>query len=172
MPKKELIYQGKALILNREWASFPDGREGELEIVRHPGGAAVAAINERAEVCLIRQFRYAVGGWIWELPAGRREAGEDPQRTAQRELAEEVGLQAQHWQSLGELLPSPGIFDERIFLYLAQGLTQVPHSHDELEYIEVHWLTLKQAVDLAINGEITDAKTLAGLVRAKALMGV
>lgn len=169
--KKEPIYKGKALTLNHEWVTFPDGKEAELEIVRHPGGAAVVAVNDQGEVCLIRQYRYAADGWIWELPAGRREAGELPQLTAQRELAEEVGLEAQDWRSLSELLPSPGIFDERIYLYLAQGLSQVPHCHDELEYIEVHWLPLSQAIGMAVEGEIMDAKTVVGLFRAQAVVG-
>jgi 8-oxo-dGTP pyrophosphatase MutT (NUDIX family) len=165
--KRQCIYHSSTLILNRETVSFPDGKEGELEIVRHPGGAAVAAFNDHEEVCLIRQYRHAAGGWIWEIPAGRREPGEDPLHTARRELAEEVGLQAQDWRSLGEMLPSPGIFDERIHLYLAHGLSETPISHDDLEYIEVHWVPFSQAVRWAVDSEIQDAKTLVALFRTQ-----
>jgi 8-oxo-dGTP pyrophosphatase MutT (NUDIX family) len=168
--KHQRLYHSSTLILNRETVTFPDGKEAELEIVRHPGGAAVVALNNRDEVCLIRQYRHAAGGWIWEVPAGRREPDEAPLLTAQRELAEEVGLQARDWQSLGEMLPSPGIFDERIHLYLAQGLSETSVSHDELEYIEMHWVPLPQAMRWAIDGEISDAKTLVALFRTQDLV--
>jgi len=164
----DVIYRGRALTLNREHAVFPNGHQADLEIIRHPGGAGAVAIDVQGRVCLIRQYRHAVGAWLWEIPAGRLEPGEAPSSTAERELAEEAGLLAAHWSSLGEVLPSPGICDERIHLFLAQGLSETPHAHEALEFIEIHWLPFTQAVQWALRGEISDAKTLAALLRAQA----
>lgn len=162
----ELIYRGKALTLNRERAVFPNGHQAELEIVRHPGGAGAVAVDTQGRVCLIRQYRHAIAAWLWEIPAGRIEHGEAPSSTAERELAEEAGLIAARWSSLGEILPSPGICDERIHLFLAEGLSETPHAHESLEFIEIHWLPFTEALQWAEQGEITDAKTLVALMRA------
>jgi ADP-ribose pyrophosphatase len=168
MNEAELIYRGTALTLNREHAVFPNGHQADLEIIRHPGGAGAVAIDTRGRVCLIRQYRHAAGSWLWEIPAGRIDQGESPPSTAERELAEEAGLIAAHWSSLGELLPSPGICDERIHLYLAQGLSVTPHAHESLEFIEIHWVPFSEAVQWALRGEINDAKTVVALLRAQA----
>lgn len=162
------LYDGKIVQLNLEIASLPDGRQAELEIVRHPGGAVIAAIDEDRRVCLIRQYRYAIDQWIWELPAGLLESGEEPAVSAQRELLEETGLSASRWQSLGNMLSSPGFCDEYLHLFLATGLRQGETRHEENEFIEVHWLPLAQAVARAQSGEISDAKTVVGLLRAQA----
>lgn len=160
---QETVYRGKALSLKLEQVTYPDGTTGKLEIVRHPGGAAVVAINEMKEICLIRQYRYAAGDWIWEVPAGRIEHKEDPLETAKRELAEEAGIIAETWSSLGFIYPSPGICDERIHLYKAYDLTQKKVSHEDGEYIEIHWLPLEKAINLIIEGKIIDAKTIVAL---------
>ncbi len=159
----ERLYTGRALILERERVTFPDGHCDTLEIIRHPGGAGALALDDRGRVCLLRQFRFAAGQWLWELPAGRIEPGEPPLLTAQRELAEEAGCQARDWQELGSIFPSPGICDERIFLYQAQGLNPVDTAHEAGEFIEIHWVPLKEAIEWARDGVITDAKTLAAL---------
>lgn len=161
------VYPGRLITLNIETARLPDGREVELEIVRHPGGAVVAAINERDEICLIRQWRHAAGGFIWEVPAGRLDPGEDAETAARRELLEEAGVLAEQWTSLGAMLPSPGFCDERLHLYLARVLTLVPTQHEPDEHIEIHWRPLDQALDMAMGGEIEDAKTLCILLRAE-----
>ena len=163
-PNVELIYCGKTFILNKETAVFPDGRGAELEIIRHPGGVAIVALNDVDEVCLIRQYRHAVGEWIWELPAGRIEADEHPLDTAKRELAEEAGICAREWNELTSFFPSPGICDERIVIFKACQLTEVECSHEELEYIEIHWMPLKDALNLLFNSHIHDAKTIIGLL--------
>lgn len=152
--KRREIYDGKIVHLGIETALLPDGREIELEVVRHPGGAAIVAIDEENRVCLIKQFRHAAGGWIWELPAGVRDHSEPPEQTARRELKEETGMTAADWRSLGSMLSTPGFCDERLFLYLAQGLTQGDHAREENEFIEVHWLAMDRAVQLAASGEI------------------
>ncbi len=162
-----MIYRGRALTLNEERVTFPDGQQEVLEIVRHPGGAGTLALDDDGRVCLIYQYRYAAGGWLWEIPAGRLETGEEPQACAQRELAEEAGLHASRWQCLATLLPSPGICDERIYLFIARGLSPVPTAHEFGEYIEVHWLPLDDALARICAAEIVDAKTVIALQHAR-----
>ncbi|GAB6043754.1 NUDIX domain-containing protein [Endothiovibrio diazotrophicus] len=164
------IYHGRLVDLGIEPVRLPGARPFTLELVRHPGGAAVVALNEVGEVCLIRQYRHAGGGWIWELPAGKLEPGEPPEVTARRELEEEAGVRAGRWDALGSLLSTPGFCDERIHLYLARDLTPVPTAHEEHEHIEVHWRPLDDAVAQAMSGEIDDAKTIIGLLRAAACL--
>ncbi len=139
----------------------------ELEVVRHPGGAAVVALDTAQRVCLLRQYRHVVGGWIWELPAGKLDPGDTPMTTARKELQEEAGLAAKQWDGLGRHISSPGIFDEVIHLYLARDLTEVADAPEEHELFEVHWLPLAEAVNRAAAGDIEDAKTVVGLFRAE-----
>jgi 8-oxo-dGTP pyrophosphatase MutT (NUDIX family) len=165
------LYRGRIVHLGLETVVLPGGRSIELEIVRHPGGAAVAAVDEKDRVCLVHQYRHAGGGWMWELPAGKIDNQEDPKSTARRELREEGGVEAQRWRSLGRMHSSPGVFDEVIHLFLAQGLTHTGQGLEEDEVLEVHWLDLNQALQWAVSGEITDAKTVVGLFRAAASLG-
>jgi ADP-ribose pyrophosphatase len=151
--------------LGWELVTLPDGTCLELEMVRHPGGAAVAAVDGRQRVCLIRHYRHAAGGWLWELPAGKRETGEAPERTARRELREETGIEAGSWVDLGALFTTPGFCDEVIHLFLARDLEVMAPAHQSDELIEVHWLPLTEALDWALRGRIQDAKTLSGLCR-------
>lgn len=147
---------------------LPNGQPVELEIIRHPGGAAVVALDQENQVCLLRQYRHAVGGWLWELPAGKIDPGETPFSTARRELAEEAGLAARDWTALGHFYSSPGVFTEVIHLYLACDLYPLEQCHDADEVIEIHWLPLGEALDRCRSGEILDAKTLIGLYRGAA----
>jgi 8-oxo-dGTP pyrophosphatase MutT (NUDIX family) len=165
------IFRGRVVRLCLEEVDLPNGSRAELEIVHHPGGAAAVAIDAEGRVCLLRQYRHAAGGWIWELPAGKLEPGEPAQTTAVRELEEEAGRRAAHWESLGRMLSSPGILDEIIYLYLARDLSETPLNHEQHESIEVHWVALAQALRMALSGEILDAKTIAGLFRAQAVLG-
>lgn len=160
------IYEGKVITLNIESLSLPNGKPLDLEVVRHPGGAAVVALDDTDRVCLLRQYRHAGGGWLWELPAGKIDPGEAPQSTAQRELAEEAGLQAGDWRKLGQVLTTPGFCDEVIHLYLARRLETVPVQHHEHELIEVHWLDFDTALQQVSDGTINDAKTMLGLLLA------
>ena len=162
-----LIYQGRVLQLGLESLTLPSGEFLELEIVRHPGGAAVVALNRQEQVCLLHQYRHAAGGWLWELPAGRLETDELPQTTAARELVEEAGLQAGHWDSLGKTLVSPGFCDEVVYLYLARDLTSVPAQPKAHELFEVHWIPFSQALEQVHDGTIIDAKTMLGLTLAE-----
>jgi 8-oxo-dGTP pyrophosphatase MutT (NUDIX family) len=161
--KRKLIYAGKVVDLAIESTILPDGRPISLEIVRHPGGAAVVALDEKNHLCLLRQYRHAAGGWIWELPAGKSEGGEDPLHTAQRELAEEAGLHAASWQKLGTTLVTPGFCNEVIHLYLARELTPVPRQLESHELIETHWIPYAQAQGWTRDGTLTDAKSIIGI---------
>lgn len=159
-------YHGRVVEVFAERVQLPNQAVVELDVVRHPGGAAVVALDEAGRVCLLRQYRHAAGGWLWELPAGKLEPEEPAQRTAERELAEEAGVSARQWNALGRLHSSPGVMTEVIYLYLAQDLSAQPMAHEPGELIEVHWLALDVALEQAYCAEITDAKTLIGLFRA------
>jgi ADP-ribose pyrophosphatase len=164
--ESKMIYDGRVIKVSVDTVDLPNGMRIPLEIVRHPGGAAVAAIDARNRICVLRQYRHAAGGYIHELPAGKLEAGEPPEATIRRELAEEAGLHAAHWQSLGAYFSSPGVFTEVIHLYMATGLEPVVARPEADEVFEVEWWPLDEAVERARNGELTDAKTIIGILRA------
>ncbi len=168
--KREPIFQGRVIDVVLETVELPNERQVELEIVRHPGGAAAVALDEQGRVCLLRQYRHAGGGWLWELPAGKIDPGEEPLATATRELEEEAGVRAADWTDLGPMHSSPGVFTEVIHLWLARRLEIQPHTQEQDEVIEIHWLPLNQALDWCSDGTITDAKTLVGLYRTNALL--
>jgi 8-oxo-dGTP pyrophosphatase MutT (NUDIX family) len=167
---REPIFKGRVIDVARERVELPNGRQVDLEIVRHPGGAAVVALDGERRVCLLRQFRHAGDGWLWELPAGKLDPGEGPFATAVRELAEEAGVTAGDWVGLGYMHSSPGVFTEIIHLWLACDLAMQDHDQECDELIEVHWLPLEQVLSWCADGTITDAKTLIGLYRADALL--
>ena len=157
------LYAGRVITLNLEQVTLPNGQQCELEIVHHPGGVAVIAVDEQQRICLLRQHRHAVGGWLWEIPAGKREPGEAAEVTAARELMEEAGMQAGKLQLLGRIVPSPGMLTEIVYLYLATDLTPVTQAHEEHEVIEVHWYDKAHIEGMVKAGEIYDAKTVSAL---------
>lgn len=165
------VHAGRVTRLSVDRVRLPNGHEAELEILHHPGGAATVAVDADGRVCLLRQYRHAAGGFVWELPAGRLEPGEPPQGTARRELVEEAGIAARDWRSLGVSLSSPGVFTERIHLFLATGLAPAPMAREAAEVMEIHWLPLGEAVARCVDGRIEDSKTCIGLLRAAALLG-
>jgi 8-oxo-dGTP pyrophosphatase MutT (NUDIX family) len=169
--KTRTLFEGRVVHLGIESLTLPNGVALELEIVRHPGGAAAVAIDEERRVCLLRQYRHAAGGWLWELPAGKLEKDEDPQATAARELAEEAGLQAARWQKLGSVLMTPGFCDETIHLYLVEQLSAVITRPERHELIEIHWIPFERAIERVRSGVIHDAKTMLGLLLAESRVG-
>ncbi len=168
MTKRRQIYQGKVVDLGLETVQIsPEKPAATLEIIRHPGGAAVVAVNDNNEVCLLKQYRHAVGQWLWELPAGKIDNQEPAAQTAKRELQEEAGIIAGQWHDLGNMVSSPGILDEVLYLYLALDLDSSEIEHELHEYIEIHWLSFDKAVQMALNNEIIDAKSIIALLRAR-----
>ncbi len=165
------IFRGRVIELDVETVALPNGSTAELEIIHHPGGAAIAAVNEQQQICLLHQFRHAAGGWLWELPAGKIDNREPPLQTAQRELLEEAGSTAMHWQSLGDYVSSPGVFTEVVHLFLATGLTHAAPSPELHEVFEVHWKPLTEALAMAQQGSLRDGKTLVGIFRAAHVLG-
>jgi 8-oxo-dGTP pyrophosphatase MutT (NUDIX family) len=160
-------FTGRVIRVTTDEVVLPNGHRAELEVVHHPGGAAAVAVDAGQRVCLLRQYRYVAGDWLWELPAGKLEPGEPPLATAQRELTEEAGVTARDWTSLGASLSSPGVFTEVIHLYLATGIAPATTAHERAEVIEIHWLPLATACEWALAGTITDSKTAIGLLRAR-----
>ena len=160
------IYAGRVIDLGIERVRLPNGSIAELEIVRHPGGAAVVALDDGGQVCLLRQFRHAADGWIYELPAGKLDNREPPLACARRELREEAGREARAWESLGSYLSSPGVLTEVLHLFLARGLAPVAAAPEEHEVFEVHWLPFRDVVQMARSGELRDGKSLVGVYRA------
>jgi ADP-ribose pyrophosphatase len=160
------VYKGKVLRLNIERVELPNGTVVELEIAHHPGGCVVVALDVDERVCLLRQFRHAAGGWITELPAGKIDNQEPPLACARRELAEEAGVEARRWESLGKLFSSPGVLTEVIHVYLARDLSLCDAEAEANEVFETRWVPLAEAVCLAADGRLQDAKTIVALTWA------
>jgi len=164
------VFAGKIIEVSVQRVQLPNGHEMDMEIVRHPGGAAVACVDPQQRICLLRHYRCVVNDWLWELPAGKLDQGEQPLSTAKRELQEEAGVQAQQWQALGHVVSSPGVFTERVYLYLATELSQVSANRDIDEVFELHWIPFDEALKWAVEGQLVDAKTIVGIMRANAML--
>ncbi len=168
--KNKLIHQGKLIALHKEEVPLANGKHTFFDIVKHPGGAVIAALNDQNEICLLKQWRHAVQESIWELPAGCLEPNEEPMVTAQRELEEEAGVTASDWVDLGRIIPSPGFSNEVLYLFAASDLQQGQTNLDEAEQLEAHWLPLENAFEMLHTGEIDDAKTLACMLRLQGFL--
>ncbi len=166
--ERKAIFEGRVIKVSVDTVELPNGHRLPLEIVRHPGGAAVVAIDAEDRVCLLRQYRHAAGGYIYELPAGKLEPDEPPESTARRELVEEAAVSAAQWNSLGAYFSSPG--------RLHRGHPSVPRDRAGARRgqpggrrgFEVEWWPLALALERARSGELTDAKTIIGILRAAA----
>jgi ADP-ribose pyrophosphatase len=168
----ETVYEGRVITLVKDTVAMPGGGESVREVVHHPGAVAVVALDDEGRVVLLRQFRHPVGGYLWELPAGLRDAdGEPPLETAKRELAEEVELAAERWSLLTTHFSSPGFCDEQVLVYLAEGLSDASRpdgftvEHEELD-MEVRRVPLSDAVQRVFAGEIRNAAAVVGLLAA------
>jgi ADP-ribose pyrophosphatase len=157
------IYQGKVLTLNIETVTLPNGVTIDLEMVRHPGASAIVPIKEDGTVILIRQFRHAADGFIYEIPAGKLHSGEDPKICAARELEEEIGYRAGRLERLASIFTAPGFTDEVIHIFEGTGLTKTQQNLDRDEVLEVVEVTLREAIAMIQAGTIRDAKTMVGL---------
>lgn len=163
------IFKGRIIRVRLDTVRLPNGKEGIREVVEHPGGVAILAIDSEERVLLVRQYRYPFERVMTEVPAGKREPGEPPFITAQRELQEEVGATADTWTELGTLIPSPGCYGETLYLYMAQDLHFGATHPDEDEFLEPLRVPLDEAVRLCMDGTLTDAKTVAAILKGKIL---
>jgi ADP-ribose diphosphatase len=164
------VYTGRVVRVDVDTVRFPDGSTGELELIRHPGAAAIVpcATDPRANpdptILLIRQYRYGAGGLLWEIPAGTLNPEEDPEACARRELLEEAGVTAGRLERLTSIWTTPGFTDEVIHLYLATGLTAGTASRERDEFIEVVPQPLSQVLAHIRAGEVRDAKTVVAIL--------
>jgi ADP-ribose pyrophosphatase len=163
------LYSGRIVNLDLDSVRFPDGSVGQLEILRHPGASAVVPFldpprDADPRVVLIRQFRHAADGFIWEIPAGRLDDGETPEACAGRELEEETGMRARRLERLTTIFTTPGFTDERIHLFLAEGLESGAHHRETDEFMELHTIRWSEVLRLVERGEIVDGKTLVSLL--------
>ncbi len=160
--KKNYIYQGKILNLRRDDALLPDGTPCVREIIEHSGGACVLYIEDN-KVLLVRQYRYAYGESIYELPAGKLEKGEDPMLAAKRELEEEAGVRAKRLELLFVNYPTPGYTNEKIYIYRAYEGKKVASHLDEGEFLDAEYIPLERVREMLKKGEIRDGKTIIAL---------
>ena len=167
---QETVYEGIIVNIRQDKARLTDGRVTGREVIEHPGGVAVFALDEEERVILVRQFRYPVGEVVLELPAGKLEKGEDPRDSGLRELEEETGLRPGTFLSMGCSFSSPGILEERIHLFFAKDLVQGPSHPDDGEFLEIVRVPYTELMDMVRRGEIHDSKTLAGILKASLLM--
>ncbi|AGA34068.1 ADP-ribose pyrophosphatase [Thioalkalivibrio nitratireducens DSM 14787] len=162
----ETVFDGVVIKLFRDRIRLPDGSEGIREYIRHPGAVLIVAQLPDTRLLFVRQFRYALGRSVLELPAGRIDPGEAPGDCARRELLEETGYEARDWRPLGSIHTCVGYSDERIDVYLARELTEVGAEPDDGEFLEILSLTPDAAEQAARDGRVTDAKTLSALFLA------
>lgn len=167
----ETLFEGRILRLKLDKAEIPGGKLVSREVVEHPGGVAVLAMDKDGMVTLVRQYRYPFHEIVTELPAGKLEYGEDPELAAKRELEEEVGVLADELLYLGYIYASPGFCNERLHMYLARGLRRGECHPDEDEFLERVDLPFETLVEQIMAGEIVDAKTVATVLKVKVLLG-
>jgi ADP-ribose pyrophosphatase len=169
--KSKRAYSGKVISLDVDTVAFPDGSTGELEMIRHPGASAVVPFlsdptGDDPQVLLIRQYRYAANGYLYEIPAGRLNEGEAPRDCAARELKEETGCTAGRIEPLLWFYTTPGFTDEKIHLFMATGLVAGETKHEADEFLDLQPMLLSRALEMVQKGEIVDAKTALGLMYA------
>ncbi len=164
------IFSGKVFTVTLDEVTLQDGKPAFREVVHHNGGAGIVALRQDGHIAMVRQYRYAVGREMLEIPAGKVEPGEPPLETARRELREEAGLVADYLEPFGSILPTCAYCTETIHIFLATGLHPAEQALDEGEFLSVFWMDLQEAFTRVIQGDITDAKTVSGVLRAHALL--
>ena len=166
------IHNGRVLNFHVDDITLCNGEKATRECVDHPGGVGIIALTDDECVYMVRQFRYPYKESIYEIPAGKREKGEDPLETGKRELQEECGVVAENYIDLGKIYPSPGYTNEEIYLYAATGLTEVEQNLDEDEFLQATKMKLTTLIAKIMSGEITDAKTIAAAFKLKELRNI
>src|SRR5262245_17448482 len=161
---REMLCRAKKFQVALHDAPLPGGRTVPRHVILPPGAVAILPVLDADHVCLLRNFRPAVGEELWEIPAGTLDPNEPPDEAAVRELAEETGYQAARWRKVREFYPSPGILSERMYLYVAEGLTPGPQRLEADEHIEPRVVAWRDALTWALDGTIRDAKTLVALL--------
>ena len=166
------VYQGKIIQVHADEVRLPNGETSTREVVEHVDGVAVLAMDEMDRVLVVRQYRYAFGRVLSELPAGKLDPGEEPVHGALRELKEETGAEPETLLPLGKILPAPGCYGETLHLFLARGLRLGQQHLDPDEFLHVERVPFQEMVHRCLNGEIDDAKTVAAVLRAKVLLNL
>ncbi|MDY3013800.1 MAG: NUDIX hydrolase [Evtepia sp.] len=170
MVSQQTVYEGIIVNVRRDKARLLDGRITNREVVEHPGGVAIFAMDTQENVFLVRQYRYPMGEVVLELPAGKLEKGENPREAGLRELEEETGLIPGTFLPMGCSYSSPGIFAEKIYLFFAEDLKQGPVHPDDGEFVETVKIPFSELMDMVRRGEIRDGKSLAGILKASLLL--
>ncbi len=169
---KATLYEGRVFKLLRENVTLTNGVTVDLDIIHHPGAAAMVPMSDDDNVILIKQYRHALRDFIWEIPAGTLDHNETPLECAKRELIEETGFSASTWEKLGEITPVPGYSNERIHMFCASDLVPAQQDLDKDEVLDVHEIPLDKAVEMIHEGAIQDSKTISGIfMAAKRLRG-
>ena len=170
----QTIFRGRIIRVDMDQVELPDGKTADREVVYHPGGVAVLALDRDNSVSLVRQFRYPIRQELLELPAGKLDHGAEEDRLlgAKRELSEETGLEAEEFTYLGCILASPGFCDETLHMYLARQLTPTPRHPDEDEFLDVLTMPFDELFAQVMDGTVTDAKTVATVLKTKYLLGL
>lgn len=168
--EESTVYRGIIVNVRRDRAKLVDGSVTGREVVEHPGGVAVFAVDDQERVVMVRQFRYPMGEVLLELPAGKLEAGEDPRACALRELEEETGIIPEELWPMGCSYSSPGIFTERIHLYCARGLRQGTAKPDDGEFLTVERIPLRELLDMIKNDQLPDGKSIVGILKGALLL--
>lgn len=161
----EVLYDGKIICVKKDKARLENGRIVTRELVSHPGGVCIVALNDQDQVYMVRQFRYPYHRVLLELPAGKLEPGEDPLECGKRELEEETGMTAASYENLGDFYPTVGYVDEVLYTYLATGLTKTAQHLDENEFLDVELIPLEKLYRMVMNGEIQDGKTQTAILK-------
>jgi L-threonylcarbamoyladenylate synthase len=164
------VYKGRVFTVACDSVTLPNGVITGIDIIRHPGASAMVPMLNENTVLLVKQYRYAASGFIWEIPAGTLNPGESPLECAKRELIEETGYSAEKLEKLTEIVPVPGYSDERIHIFLATGLVKSVQNLDKDEMLNVHEIKMEAALEMIAKGEIIDAKTISGLYLASRAM--
>lgn len=167
---QEYMFKGRIINLRRDDVELPNGHKSIREVVEHKGGVCVLPINDKGEVLLVKQYRYPYMEELLEIPAGKRDHGdESPLECGKRELKEETGATSENFMFLGEFYPSPGYTNEVIYIYLATDLDYGETNPDDDEFLELYKIPFDKALDMVLSGELKDGKTQAAILKASVL---